>query len=395
MIHICYALSDKKGNYTKMVGTSMRSVFEHTKEWVTVHLLHDHTLSDDNKHKLMQLVRSCGQQIAFYDMEKKFPGRLKALEEYNKWMEGRIKSGISLATWYRLLMGETIQNVDRIIYLDADIIVNLDIKELWQEEVGENGLAAVPDTVIQAGHNSFLVQKKLCDEERYFNAGVLLIDMKLFGVQERLMERGAEVLKKHELIDYLDQDILNYFFGEKARILPEKYNTLVSWELAHGHNELDSKIYHYANKQYAFDYSNNYHRLFLDTFTGTPWCNSDFLCNLARSMRNIAGSKYLIYSNLVAGRTRVVVGKEAERDKYVKMLMLKENETYLTAEELNKKGFRLEPNEILVIFLPFEEYMKVKKHLEACGCMEGAHFLNGSLLTSPEVAQDAQAFLEA
>ena len=209
------------------------------------------------------------------------------------------------------------------------------------------------------------------------------------------MERGAEFLKENELIDYPDQDILNYFFSQETRVLPEKYNTLVSWELSHRRNELEPRIYHYANKQYAFDYSNNYHRLFFDTFAGTHWCNTDFLFNLARAVRRSAGANYLIYSNLVAGRTRVVVGKAADRENHTKMLMLRENETYLTVEELNKRGFRLEPGEILVIFLPPEEYMKVKKHLETCGCMEGAHFINGSMLTMPDAAQDAQAFLEA
>ena len=60
MIHIAYAVSDKKGTYTKLVGTSMHSVFAHTQEWVTVHLLHDQSLSEDNRRYLMQLVRRFG-----------------------------------------------------------------------------------------------------------------------------------------------------------------------------------------------------------------------------------------------------------------------------------------------------------------------------------------------
>ena len=395
MIHICYALSDKKGNYTKLVGTSMRSVFEHTEEWITVHILHDYTLSEDNRCNLMKVARGYGQQILFYNMEKIFPGRLSKLAEYNKWMDGKIKPGGSLAIWYRLLMGETIKDVEKIIYLDADTVVNLDIKELWQEETGENGLAAVADIVIQTYHYSFLVKKGLCSENRYFNSGVLLFDMKRFGVQENLMERGAEFLKKHELIDYPDQDVLNYFFGEKVRLLSERYNALVSWELSNKHNEVENKIYHYANKQYSFDFTNNYHKLFLDTFAGTPWCNGDFLCNLSRLLRKEIGGKHLIYSNLVAGRKRIVVGEENDRDKYTKMLMLREEEFYLTMDELNKKGFRLEPDEILIVFLSYEDYMKLKKHLESCGCVDGVHFLNGHMITSPDASQDAKTLLEA
>lgn len=395
MIHICYAVSDKKGTYTKLIGTSMCSVFANTREWVTVHILHDNSLSDDNRKNLMKLVRSYGQQLIFHNFEKNYKQRIEDLEQYNKWMEGYIKPGFSRAAWFRLLIGEDLQDVERLIYLDADTIVNLDIKELWEEETGESGLAAVPDTVVQDGHVSYLVKKGLCPEERYFNSGVLLIDMAVFSKADRLLERGAAFLKEHELIDYPDQDILNYFCGEGCNILPDKYNTLVNWELGHKKNMVEPRIYHYAGKQYAFNYGNNYHRLLLDTFARTPWCNSDFLCRLSHSIQQNARSKLLIYANLTAGKKRIVVGHEKDKDKFSKMLMLREGESYFTAEELDQKGMRLEPEEILIFFLPHEEFLRIKKHLEDCGGVEGIHFLNGNVLITPDAAQDAKSFLEA
>ena len=395
MIHICYAVSDKKGTYTKLVGTSMRSVFAHTEEWVTVHLLHDHSLSEDNRRYLMQLARSYGQQLLFHDFERLYNDRLAQMEADNKWMEGRIQADVSRATWFRLLAGEALNDVERLIYLDADTIVNLDIKELWEEETGQNGLAAVPDTVIQDGNVSLLVKKGLCAAKDYFNAGVLLMDMPVFAQEKNLLERGVAFLQKHELLDYLDQDILNYFYGVQCRLLPEKYNTLVSWEMSKGHNILEPRIYHYANKQYAFDYGNNFHRLFLENFAATPWCNGDFLCHMAHNVQRGTRAKLLIYANLTAGKKRIVVGADKEKEKYRKMLMLRQDEPYLTAAELHAQGMNLAPGEILIFFLPSEEFGQIKKHLESCGAVEGIHFLNGMILTSPDAAQDAKAFLEA
>ncbi|MBR1695554.1 MAG: hypothetical protein IJ709_09180, partial [Selenomonas sp.] len=161
MIHVCYAVSDKKGTYTKYVGASLCSIFENTKEWVTVHFLHDYTLSTDNRRMLMQLVRSYGQQIVFYDFERLFKKRFEALDADNEWMKPYIKPEVSQAICYRLVMGDAISKVDRVIYLDADTIVNLDIAELWAEKTGKNGLAAVPDKVIQEGHYSRMVNKGL------------------------------------------------------------------------------------------------------------------------------------------------------------------------------------------------------------------------------------------
>lgn len=395
MIQIFYAVSDKKGTYTKLVGLSLRSVFENTREWVTVHLLHDDSLSEDNRRNLMKLVRTYGQQIIFHNVGRIYRDRLEKMTEKNRWMDDKLKWPISPAMWFRLLAGEIFANLERIIYLDADIVVNLDIKELWEEEIGANGLSAVPDTVIQAGHVSRLVGMGLCEEERYFNSGVLLLNPSVFAKEEDLLERGTDFLKEHSLLDYPDQDILNYFFGEECCLLPEKYNTIVSWEMGHKKNVVEPRIYHYAGKQHAFDYGNNYHRLFLDMFSGTPWCNANFLCRLAHNIQQNARSKLLIYANLTAGMKRIVVGAEKDKDKYTKMLMLKDSEAYLTSKELGERGMRLEPNEILIFFLPWDEFMKVKEHLESCGCMEGVHFVNGNVLTSPDAAQDAKSFLDA
>ena len=54
MIHICYAIYDKTGGFSKFAGTSICSLFENTKSWVTVHLLHDNTLTMENKARFIE-----------------------------------------------------------------------------------------------------------------------------------------------------------------------------------------------------------------------------------------------------------------------------------------------------------------------------------------------------
>ena len=48
-IHVLYALVDRTGNYSKLAGTSICSMWENTKEQVTVHLFHDGSIKDDNE----------------------------------------------------------------------------------------------------------------------------------------------------------------------------------------------------------------------------------------------------------------------------------------------------------------------------------------------------------
>lgn len=51
MIHVAYRLWGDDGFYAKMLGTSMLSMFENTKEKVTVHIMHNERLTPDNRDK--------------------------------------------------------------------------------------------------------------------------------------------------------------------------------------------------------------------------------------------------------------------------------------------------------------------------------------------------------
>ena len=59
MIHVCYGLYDKNGHYSKFTGTSILSMFENTNEDVTVHILHDNTLTQENRDKFIYIAGKC------------------------------------------------------------------------------------------------------------------------------------------------------------------------------------------------------------------------------------------------------------------------------------------------------------------------------------------------
>lgn len=375
MIHICYAVSDRKGTYTKYVGASLCSLFEHTKEWVTVHFLHDHTLSVDNRRFLMQLVRSYGQQLLFHDVEKPYLARWQeAADRIKVWEEH------PQGDWYPLFLGEVLTDVERVIYLEPDTIVNLDIANLWQEDVGASGLGAVEDPF---------------KGKKYFDIGVLLLDLKIFGKQEKLLERGLDFLQEKESIDNPVSDIFNHFFGQDVFLLPNKYNSFVKFEMSEKRETVGEAIYHYAGQVYAIDAVNNYNRIFLENLAKTPWCNADFLSSLVRQIYQYNRSLMMGYANLIAGKKRIVIGADGERERLKKVLILREGEEFLTLKNFNKRGLRLEPDEILLFFIKTEEFANVKKHLESCGCKEGINFINGNVFLYRDVTQDAKILRES
>ena len=196
-------------------------------------------------------------------------------------------------------------------------------------------------------------------------------------------------------MDYPDQDILNYFFGSECSFLPEKYNTLVLHEMIMNHDKISACIYHYAGQKYAIEAENNFYRLFLEYLTKTPWCNAEFLSNMARKVGQQARSVMMAYANCIAGKKRVIIGTEDMEARIANLLNLKSEEKFYTLKDFNKSGTSLKSDEILLFFIKPEEFFNAKKHLESCGCKEGVHFLNGNVFLYRDATQDARILRES
>ena len=67
-VHVCYALYDANGLYSKFVGTSVLSLFQNASSLVTAHILHDHTLNEENKNKFIKLANSYKQKVEFHSV---------------------------------------------------------------------------------------------------------------------------------------------------------------------------------------------------------------------------------------------------------------------------------------------------------------------------------------
>ena len=93
---------------------------------------------------------------------------------------------------------------DRVLYLDADVVVCADLRPLWDMPLGDRAVAAVRDHF-----RLDLDAIGFADDEPYFNSGVLLIDRKAWragGFERRVLALLAEA--GHRL-PWMDQDALN------------------------------------------------------------------------------------------------------------------------------------------------------------------------------------------
>ena len=283
MINVCFGLHDADGRYSKFVGTTMASIFENTAAPVTIHILHDATLTADNRDKFSYLAGRYGQHVNFHNVEELCPNEISFLREK---LADKINLRFSIGTFYRLLI-KKIFGGGKMIYLDADIIVNLDIVELWRQDLKNFPLAAVPEidaTFNQMITNKFLLHAGAVRVEDYFCSGVIMFNLDRIG--ENFFYDGVQFLADNPACESPDQDILNAFFSKNYLKLEQKFDAFALAVQNIG-RPLTNEIYHYAGHFFGLDTGNPYYNLWLEHFVRTPWFNLDALYRIAEEFRNV------------------------------------------------------------------------------------------------------------
>lgn len=393
-IHVCYAISDKNGGYTKVAGTSICSLLANTDEKVVVHILHDTTLNNENAKNLQELTEKYFDgELQFHDVSGIYHKIWDDIKSVIPYLE---KSRLSIATFFRLILGELFtEKIERLIYLDADTIVNRDIKDLWGQQVSKYGVAAAPNEVLQACPPN-MVKKGLIEQSEYYNAGVLLLDIAKFSKKSDLVYESLNFLKRHNP-EYLDQDILNYFFP-KSCLLTSEFNAFVNME-RNRKQSIKPYIYHYVNNCIGMDMTDGYNELYFRYFSRTPWCNEIFIGNLQLNIGN--GYRDVIeniqsISNICAGKKRFVIGIEKGKNYLYNLLKIKKEEIYIPIESIHEFEIKFnKEKDVFLIFLEEKDYQDIKRRLEFLGLKENTNFVNGMLLVTNGMRDDYKLFMNS
>lgn len=144
----------------------------------------------------------------------------------------KIDGHISVDTYFRLLIEDAFPQYNKIIYLDADLVINMPIDKLWNEPVGDNHLLAVPMFLKKSAYvcgERGLPSYKLLGipaKTRTFNAGVMVLNLKKWradGISEQVM---AYLGKYKDFVLWWDQDGLNAVLYDKWRPMPAGFNVM-------------------------------------------------------------------------------------------------------------------------------------------------------------------------
>ncbi|MDB5851955.1 MAG: glycosyl transferase family 8 [Rhodoferax sp.] len=174
----------------------------------------------------------------------------------------RVDSHISPAAYYRLFLPEILPNdIDKVLYLDSDIVVNEYLDSLFQLEFAQGKdheefyLFAVSEVRWQSLNR---LQGIGLSGYRYFNSGVLLINLRKWRAENITTKLISIALNYKDKLKFHDQDVLNIAFENYWGELNYKFNTVNLEFLEEKVYKKDYSIIHYTGGSKPWHYRNRH-----------------------------------------------------------------------------------------------------------------------------------------
>jgi lipopolysaccharide biosynthesis glycosyltransferase len=215
-LHILFAAND---NYSMPTYVTMYSILAHIDPACKVHFhIIDIGFREESKQKIICNLSKFKKDIEF-SFHTPEPERFEMLPQVQHF---------GLDVYFRLNLDTLLpKNIERILYLDSDIIVQQDISHLLDYDMKDNVIGAVRDyclTDIGDGLPIPCEQLGIPFDTPYLNAGVLLIDVKKWREQNITQKIIDTLLKFRKYIHHADQDGLNLILYKSRCILDSIYN---------------------------------------------------------------------------------------------------------------------------------------------------------------------------
>lgn len=207
--HILYQFNEK---YVPYAGVSITSVLENNNDSdITIWILGEE-LTEHSIKKIQVAVEAYEQKVVFIDTSMLI-ARMKELDMPT--YRG------SYAANMRLFLPEVIPcEIEKILYLDADTIVDGSLAELFRTDFMNNSIAMVMDSIGELHKEEIGLDKA----EGYYNSGVILFDMNRWR-ENKLTDKIVDHVKNvRNNYPSPDQDLLNVVCRNHILPLSPRYN---------------------------------------------------------------------------------------------------------------------------------------------------------------------------
>lgn len=264
-MNIIYASDD---NYAWLMGVSMVSLFENNRDVDEIHVfLFGDGITQENERKLMDVADSYQRHLDVIDINK--------LSLPENLYSGRYpKSAFSRLFAYRLLPN----SINRVLYLDCDIIVDGSLKDLYNHPMDKKIILAIKDCVSKAYKKKIGIK----GDDVYINTGVMVMDlerMRNFPMEEKI---GEFVAKYSSAMNYADQEIINGIFQGEFCLAKPEWNVMTQFnQYSYSQLRWIRHPHHYYSEE-EIEYAKRHARIFHYTtcmLNVRPWYSNSKLNN--------------------------------------------------------------------------------------------------------------------
>lgn len=130
---------------------------------------------------------------------------------------------VSKTSLLKYYIAEALPQLDKVLYMDSDVLVLHDLNGLYRTDIEGKYLAAVKDPS-WFFENAHVLELNLEKRGYYFNAGVMLMNLK--KIREDNLLAKLEDYTNNNFRTYMDQDAFNVVVGEDVAVLPFEDNTM-------------------------------------------------------------------------------------------------------------------------------------------------------------------------
>ena len=265
-INICLSFDEK---YAQHAAVTMVSLMKNCSRNIHFYIIDSEPSGiTESRSKIVKLVEMYGAKISFRTIDlsvfKGFPVWKPMQDSPNKYVP-----------YYRLCLADLLPEIERIIYLDTDIVVQGDIAKLYDLEFAKDQfIAGVNDM------DSEELKEKI-STSAYINSGVILFDLATIRrIKLNVVEESIKILQnfRERISLNIDQDLINIIFNDHIRLLDISWNaqsvgTPRGFILGYDNKSIEKNIIHFiaSHKPWMFNCKSGYQHLYFRYLSYTPW----------------------------------------------------------------------------------------------------------------------------
>ncbi|MCM8804977.1 MAG: 50S ribosomal protein L11 methyltransferase [Candidatus Omnitrophica bacterium] len=340
-------------------ATMLCSLLENNKNVKCIFILCDNTIQNKQINLLKNFIKQYGVETNFYFVDN---SRFKLFPTTAEF---------PLIVYYIILLPEYLpKKIDKVLYLDSDIIIRKPLSSLWNTDIEKYALAAVRDI---GDVGDYFNRLKIPKNKKYFNSGLLLINLSKWRDKNLHTKILNYIRENSEMIIFPDQDALNAVLYNDWIELPLTYNVQDSafydpcYKIRYAEIINDPHIVHFTERIKPWKYlsENPFKNEYIRYRQITPWkykipedfSLSIYLKKLVKKLIKILSQKDYIFSNNIGKKILIIFSIILEERESKNLNNLKKEKEREIIEKL-----KILTPELKVINGPFKDikYSKLK-----------------------------------